>query len=340
MSDLADDLNAVPGVPEELEELRAAAARLARSLARERARTEALVDAVLTAARDASLVVGRRTLPTVQRDRRKAHEEVAVVHTTDWQAGKVTSTFDLDVLERRIGQLAEKVLRITEIQRADHPVRRCVLMPGGDMVEGVTIFPGQAWEINATLYEQLFRAAGVLEALVARLLETFEVIEVFDIFGNHGRLGRRGETPRLDNVDRIMYAIVAERFRGVDRVRWHHAQTWHQHVPIGAYTALLVHGDQIRSFGGNLPAYGILRKVAAWSSGVLEPFTDAWIGHFHTPQILNAPNGRKVIMSGSPESDNEYAREFVAATGPPSQTLAFVDPERGRMTAYYDVVLD
>lgn len=340
MSSLSDDLNVVPSIPEELEELRAAAARLSRQLLREKARTESLVEAVLTAARDASLVVGRRTLPEVKRDRRKAHEEVAVVHTTDWQAGKVTTTFDLDVLERRIGQLADKVLRITEIQRADHPVRRCVVMPGGDMVEGVTIFPGQAWEINASLYEQLFRAAGILEALIARLLESFEVVEVHDIFGNHGRLGRRGDVPRLDNVDRIMYAITAERFRGEPRVQWHHAETWHQHVEIGAYTALLVHGDQIRSFGGNLPAYGILRKVNAWSSGVLPPFTDAWIGHFHTAQVLSGANGRKVFMSGSPESDNEYAREFVAASGPPSQTLAFVDPEKGRVTAYYDVVLD
>ena len=324
----------------ELEELRAAANRLARSLARERSRTEALVDAVMTAARDASIVIGKRDLPRAQRDRRKASGEVAIVHTTDWQAGKVTTTFDLDVLERRIAQLADKVERITEIQRAAHPVRKVVVMPGGDMVEGISIFPGQAWEINATLYEQTFRCAAILEAFIARMAETFEEVEVWDIFGNHGRIGRRGENPRLDNIDRLVYAIVAERFNNQPRIVWHHAETWHQHVPIGAYTALLVHGDQIRSFGGNLPAYGILRKVAAWSSGVLPPFTDAWIGHFHTPQILNSSNGRKVVMTGSPESDNEFAKEFVAATGPPSQTLAFIDPEAGRMTAYYDIVLD
>lgn len=324
----------------ELDELRATAGRLARQLAREKVRTDALVDAVYQAARDASLIAGRPRTPAPPKDRRRNREEVALLHTTDWQAGKATDSFDLDVLHRRIMQMGEKVASITEMQRADHPVKRAVVMPGGDMVEGVTIFPGQAWEIGAHLYEQLFRAARILEELLTYLLGVFEVVEVWDIFGNHGRLGRRGDTPRMDNIDRILYGIVSERFADEPRVEWHPAETWHQHVPIGSYTALLVHGDQIKSFGGNLPAYGILRKANAWASGVLDPFDDVWLGHFHTPQVLNAANGRKVYMTGSPESGNEFAREFVAATGPPSQTLAYVDPDKGRVTSHYDLELD
>lgn len=340
MSALSDLISEPP--PErdvELEDLRSTAARLARQLATEKARTDALVAAVYRAAKDARIVVGPvKTKPA--KDARKKGEEVAVLHATDWQAGKRTDTFDLDVLQERIALLAHKTLRITEVQRADHPVKRCVLMPGGDMVEGINIFPGQAYELDATLYEQLFRAANILEGLVRSLLQGFDLVEVWDMFGNHGRIGRKGESPRMDNVDRILYAIVAERFRGEPRVEWHHSETWHQHVPIGNYTALLIHGDQVKSFGGNLPAYGILRKVNAWAAGVLPPFSGVWIGHFHTPQILNAADGRKVYMTGSPESGNEFAREFVAATGPPSQTLAFVDPEAGRVTAYYDLELD
>jgi hypothetical protein len=324
----------------EVEELRAAARRLSAQLDRERARTVALVDAVYQAARDAATIAGRAPTPRPLRDRRQRREEVALVHTTDWQAGKHNDTYDLDVLHRRIGQLADKVVSITDIQRADHPVRRCVVLVGGDMVEGVTVFPGQAWEIHAGLYEQLFRGARILEEFLVTLLAGFDEVEVFDIYGNHGRIGRRGDVPRGDNVDRIMYGIVAERFTNEPRLTWHHAPTWHHHVGIGAYTALLIHGDQIRSFGGNLPAYGILRKVNAWAAGVLDPFTDAFVGHFHTAQILNGADGRKVYMTGSPESGNEYAREFVAATGHPSQTLAFVDPDEGRVTSYYEIRLD
>lgn len=324
----------------EIAELQAVARRLSMQLTREKVRTEALVDAVYQAARDAATLTGKPLPPKPAKDKRSKREEVAVVHTTDWQAGKQTESFDMDVLRNRILQLAGKVVKIAAIQRADHPVRKCVILLGGDMVEGTNIFPGQAWEINATLYEQLFGAARIVKELVLFLAAEFEQVEVWDIHGNHGRIGRRGENPRGDNIDRMLYRIVAEQIADDDRVVWHHADTWHQHVTIGNYTALLVHGDQIRSFGGNLPAYGILRKVNAWAAGVLDSFSDVFVGHFHTPQILNGADGRKVYMSGSPESGNEYAREFVAATGPPSQTLVFVDPNKARVTSYYDLEVD
>jgi DNA repair exonuclease SbcCD nuclease subunit len=111
-------------------------------------------------------------------------------------------------------------------------------------------------------------------------------------------------------------------------------------VQIGNYRALLVHGDEIKSFGGNTPAFGILRKCNAWATGVVAPFDDAYMGHFHTPMTLTTANGGQVFVTGSPESGNIYAAEFVAAKGRPSQRLHFVDQERGRVTASYIVWLD
>lgn len=326
----------------EQSDLQAAAARLARQLAREKERTETLVAAVYQAARDAAALHPIRQVdkPPAAARKRRGRPEVAVIHTTDWQCGKRTVSFDSEVLARRIAQMADKVAAITNVQRADHPVDEAVVILGGDMVEGVSIFPGQVWEVDATVYEQLFTAAKIMASLILRMLREFKTVRVFDVSGNHGRIGRRGDMPRQDNIDTMLYRIVSERLEGQPRLTWTHCPGWHQIIPIGDYRALVVHGDQIRSFGGNLPAYGILRKVNAWAAGVLEPFTDAYVGHFHTPQQLAAADGRKVWMTGSPESDNEFAREFVAATGTPSQTLNFVDPERGRVTAHYAIVLD
>ena len=45
-------------------------------------------------------------------------------------------------------------------------------------------------------------------------------------------------------------------------------------------------------------------------------------------------------MTGSPESDNGYAKEFVAAVGKPSQRLHFVDPARGRVTSEHTLWLE
>ena len=112
-----------------------------------------------------------------------------------------------------------------------------------------------------------------------------------------------------------------------------------QHFHIGNYRGLLFHGDEIKSFGGNVPAFGILRKLNAWASGVVDPFTDAYGGHFHTPMTLTMAGGGRVFMTGSPESDNTYAKEFVAAICRPSQRLHFVDPDEGRVMGEYTIWL-
>lgn len=324
----------------ELDGLRSVSRRLARQLAASKAKTADLIEAVYQGARDANTLLGP-VAPVVAppKDKRKAGVEVALAHGTDWQYGKITSVFNRQVLRERIQQYADKILRVTEIQRADHPVKRCVLFLGGDMLEGVTVFPNQAWGVDASLNDQIFEVARLEEELARTLATTFDQVDVYVVPGNHGRLGKPGDFPAQDNADAIAYRIAAE--RNTDpRIAWHLPELWYQIVPIGNYRALLVHGDQIRGFGGNLPSYGIVKRVSAWASGVLEPFDAAYMGHFHTFQTFAMFDGRPIYIGNTPESGNEYAREFIAATGHPSQRLQFVDPHRGRVTADYQVFLD
>lgn len=324
--------------PEKVE-LRQANRRLSRQLAQAKAKTEALVEAVGTAARDAAVIVGRPTIPTPPRDERAKGEEVALIHATDWQCGKRTASYDMETCAERIGRFAEKIIGITDMQRSDHPVRRAVLMLGGDMLEGASIFPGQAWEVDASLYEQLFTTARIVEQLVVDMLGQFEQVDVVCEYGNHGRLGHKGELPGHDNNDLFIYRMVAERLTD-PRLTWQYSTDWHQMVTIGNYRAMLAHGDEIKSFGGNTPAFGMLRKGTAWSSGVVDTFHDVYLGHFHTPMTLTMPNGGQIYVTGSPESGNTYAAEFVAAKGRPSQRLHYIDPEAGRVAASYLVWLD
>ena len=335
-----DPAEALEQLSPELVALRQANVRLQRQLAQAKAKTAALIAAVEDAARDAAITIGRPEIPRPAKDRRTKGVEVALVHSTDWQGGKRTETFDMDVLEQRIIRFGDKIARITDMQRVDHPVKHCVVMLGGDMVEGTSIFPGQAWEVDASLYDQLFTVARIVERHIGDMAAIFETVHVVCEFGNHGRLGRPGDYQAGDNIDRMMYRIVSERFRNEPRVTWQTSGDWHQIVTIGAYRALLAHGDEIKSFGGNTPAFGILRKANAWASGVVADFDDVYLGHFHTPMTLTMANGRQVYVTGSPESDNQYAAEFVAAKGHPSQRLHYVDPDAGRVTASYLVWLD
>jgi len=335
MSDLEKELQQ----RQEVEDLRNANIRLQRQLVQAKAKTTALVDAVHRAAHDAAITIGRPTIATPKKETRKKAAEVALAHATDWQGGKSTGTFNLDVLQQRINVFVEKIIKMTDIQRADHPVENIVVMFGGDMVEGVSIFPGQTWEVDASLYEQLFTVSRIMETMLTDLLSDFRTVHVVCEYGNHGRLGRKGDHPGHDNIDLMAYRIVSERMQE-DRVSWQFSGDWHQIVTIGNYKAMLAHGDEIKSFGGQTPAFGILRKCNSWASGVVADFQDVYLGHFHTPMTLTMANGHQIYVTGSPESDNQYAAEFVAAKGHPSQRLHFVEPEAGKVSASYLVWLD
>ena len=341
MADLGDDVDR----EREVAELRAANLRLQRSNARLKEREADLVDAVYQAAKDAAVTVGKASpIPRPSRDRRKG-PEVALLHLTDWQCGKRTpgpDGYSTDVCIRRVGQAVQKTIKLSEIQRADHPVREIVVMLGGDMVEGVSVFPGNHWEIDSQMFSQVFTAAGLVESVVTTLLGSFEKVTVAEVAGNHGRIGRKGDSPRGDNWDRVVYKIARERIGSHPRLEWEQNDNWYAVVSAGGFRALLVHGDQVKSFGGNVPAYGVLRKANAWASGAIpEEFSAVYLGHMHQPMALQMANGSMCYMTPSTESGSAYAREFMAAHGKPGQRLQFIDPRGdGKVTADYLLWLD
>lgn len=335
---LSDDIR----LEDEIAELKKALKRAQQAEYKAKRANEDIISAVFSAAKEASLATPKtKPVPNkIAKDKRKGKAEVALIHATDWQLGKRTSNYSIDKCSERLEQFVQKVYELTTIQRAHHPVRECVLLFGGDMVEGITIFPGQAWEVEAHLFEQLFETVRIEEMMVRSFAEFFEKVHVICEYGNHGRLGRKGELPANDNIDAISYQITADRTKDLKNVTWQVSPDWHQIVTIGNYKALLVHGDEIKSFGGGTPAFGILRKCNAWATGVVPEFNDVYMGHFHTPMALTMSNGGRIFVTGSPESENVYAAEFVAAKGRPSQRLHFVDPEKARVTAEYVVWLD
>lgn len=330
---------------QEIAALRTANWRLSKELRRAKAKVDDLVEASYHGARDAMVAFGPiKPVSAPPKDPRRKEAEAALWHLTDLQGAKVTASYNSDVMRERVLRFCHKAARITEVQRADHPVKHCTIMFGGDMVEGLFNYPTQPFEIDATIYGQFVTVSRLLVDVVRFALTTYETVQVVAEWGNHGRMGsKRSVVPRNDNLDRMVYEMSRQILIGEQRLTWpeNHGHEDIQRVEIGSYRALLIHGDEIGRNGFASPMT-LVRAANQWRSGSYPwEFRDVYIGHYHTHNSWAMANGEgTVYQTGSTESDNRYARESMAASAIPSQRLHFVNPERGRVTAEYKVYLD
>lgn len=338
---MLEDMTPPVEEPADVKALRAALRRTQAQLAAAKDRTEHLVEVTFQAASDAMLSLGPvPPVPAPKRDKRKGGE-VALWHLTDWQGAKKTATYNSQVMRERVMRFCEKATDITNVQRADHPVKDVVIAFGGDMVEGLFNFPTQAFEIDATLFDQFTTVSRLIVDVVRYALANYENVTVVAEWGNHGRIGsKRDNVPRHDNFDRMCYEFARQLLAGEKRLRWDESPEDIQRLEIGNYRALVIHGDEVGRNGFASPG-AIVQHANRWRSGAYPwEFRDVYIGHYHTHAEWAMANGQgSVYQTGSTESDNRYAGVMLAASATPSQRLHFIDPVKGRVTAAYKVWL-
>lgn len=348
---LADDLKKLKEESDpQIADLRKALLNAQKQLAHVKKKRDDFTAAVVQAAHDAMLSTGPvPPVPTPKKDSRTKKAEVALLHSTDWQLGKQTLTYNSKEAERLIKQSVEKTIRIADIHRQDHPIKEVVLMLGGDLVENTTIFPSQVYEVDSDVMSQFVDVSRILIDITRTLLANFEKVTVVCEPGNHGRIGKFGELPKDINWDKLSYMFAGQALKDEKRLDWQMSKEDIQRVVIGNYKALLIHGDEIR-WG---TASTIVRFADRWKSGAYKffdeveqitkgfDFRDLYIGHYHQHQSWNMANGEgSVFMSGAVETGNRYARDLLASNGAASQRLHFIDPEKGRVSAEYRLWLE
>lgn len=330
-------------------ELRQALVRTQKKLQKAQERTDELVEATIQACKDATIALGPiKPIEGPKPDKRRKRPEVALWHMTDWQGSKVTPSYNSEIMRQRVLDFTKKATKITEIQRQDHPVPNVVICFGGDMVEGLFNYPAQLWEIDLSLYDQYITVSRLIVDVIRQALATYEHVTVIAEWGNHGRVGsKRDNVPKSDNFDRMCYELARQLLCSNEsvakRLTWDplHGTEDIQRIEIGNYRALLMHGDEVGRSGFASPS-AWQAAGNRWKAGAYGwDFQDIYLGHYHRHAQEPLSDGLgSVYWTGSTESDNRYARDSMAASGVPSQRLHFIDPERGRVTAAYQVWLD
>lgn len=295
--------------------------RLANQLLKERARTELIVDALAEAITPVRFRPTRRKITSGSGD-----PEQAVLIISDCQIGRVTPSYNSQVFAERLRYLVEKTIKITGIQRQDHPVDEILVILNGDIPDGEGIFPTQAHHVDQAVLNQIYRTGlpAFVDALIA-LADNFKQVRVVATRGNHGRTGKFAkETSNWDivfaeslklalaNVPNIAWNIVDDEFYTVEEVL--------------GWKFFITHGHQVRAWM-NIPFYGLIQRMMRWRGSIGE-FRYMITGHFHTIGTFEWNDG-VLYANGTFLSDDDYAKEQLGMSSSLAQWLLFVHEKVG-----------
>ncbi len=130
--------------------------RLLRQIDKLKDKKADLIEAVYQGARDGMSTL---TLPKISKstipNKKTKDTEICVPLLSDIQLAKRTPDYDSKIAENRVIEYANRIVKLTKIQRQSHNVNKCVVLALGDIVEGELIFPGQSHLIDSSLYRQV-----------------------------------------------------------------------------------------------------------------------------------------------------------------------------------------
>lgn len=332
-----DDFLAQEAAEESSAELRAQVRRLERQVRGLRTKEATIVEAVRQALADAPPSIKVPASP--RRSKGGKYEEVAVLHISDTQCGKITRSYDTSVCEARVLECVEKAVYIAELRRSIARVDDLRIYLGGDMIEGEDIFPHQAHEIDSSVFEQaVVNFPRIATKAILKALEHFPKVRVCCVSGNHGRNGPRNTRAHpKTNWDSVCYEVTKAILLGTPehprtalagRLDFQIADEFYIVDRALGWGNLMVHGHQIGGGFAGFPWYGTGKKAWGWIDTIEEAWDHLLFGHFHTPAMATL-NRRRFYANGTTESDNDFAKEQLASAGDPCQRLLFLDEKHG-----------
>jgi predicted phosphodiesterase len=241
--------------------------------------------------------------------------------------------YNMEIAERRIKYLTQKIIRFREIKSAEYPINKIVVAFLGDMISG-NIHEELAESNESPVSDQLVRMAHIMVDVIGSLSEVFPEVEVIVMPGNHPRLSKKPRHKRkYDNLEYIMGEMVKAIVKPIENVEVIVPKDLIYIHDIMGHKVGMTHGDGYKStsFAG-IPFYGLARKRAAFQEGLKElgmPLVDMLVmGHFH--QLLWWPGrGCDLIVNGSIKGPDEYAFDTMHAGDEAQQALITMNRKHG-----------
>lgn len=283
----------------------------------------------------------RVTAPLPAPDVRLGGDRTLVLFLSDIHIGQLfervrgggLGEYDLARFRLYVDRLVAKVLAVARDLRAAGPVRRLIVIWGGDLVDGRDIHAGHTLEATFIAVQIRVGVLTLSDLLVARFSAAFESVEMFGFPGNHGRQGKKGQLDYVrDSNDTIFLDWLEDRCCALSNVRWHPRDTWFSSFTLYGHWFLAAHGDSFKSFA-RIPFYGSMRYLSDLSALFHRPIDVLLCGHHHSSASF--PKGfANIAMNGCWPGTSTFGSHQLGVGGPPVQKLLLVTPELPAATQY------
>jgi hypothetical protein len=138
--------------------------------------------------------------------------------------------------------------RILELRKIGRNLERLVIVCGGDLVEGCTIYPNMSFNLDLNRKQQLEGVVALLLHAIDTLAPMFTAVTVLACKGNHGENRINGKMTTIDDNDDThtveMVKLALVRDKSMQHIDWiiagDEAAVW---CDVHGWTLVTTHGD-------------------------------------------------------------------------------------------------
>ena len=262
---------------------------------------------------------------------------------SDVHVGKLTKTFNHEVLKRRLKQVADTTIKEMTRAAEHYKIDRVILAFIGDLIESATMHGvesargcefGNSRQVQEAI-TQFFNLIVVPVSLVAAKLGA--IVDCVGVTGNHDRteINRTFNSPGEENVTWIIYKTMEEmcKIAKLPNLSWHIPTDPYQYLEIYGEGVVYEHYDNAK---GSNKISGIESLLSKRVNQLKKPVVFIRGGHFHEP--MESGIG-KIVINGNVPGNDGYST-VLGFDCEPSQTLNFyIKREKSdsikRLTSFY-----
>lgn len=215
---------------------------------------------------DATEILAKLRAKTTWEGTRAEGDGVFVVSLNDTQLGKAEGGGTPATLERVSRYLKMALARIAELRQLGRELGTLVIIGGGDIVEGCTIYPNQSYNIDLDRRGQINAAVAMILETIDTLAPNFSRVVVLAARGNHGENRINGNRTTLyDNDDTLVFEMAkqaTDRDPALSHVEYVIAESEAGvYVDVAGWRLATTHGDV---YGKGVPGATQDKKAQAW----------------------------------------------------------------------------